>query len=154
MLLEEIPLHRKFLYLMIVSNVAKHKLRTVMIAHPEFRIEVHASKATRVPSSRRVKRRRQAESCQKHVRANRTMILFRIKPSCNRKGWRTGQGEEQHAKGLKCAEAGRHRSWYEEDSRRRAARNDAVTRELRRKRVKRVSSLPVGATVPRKEGRG
>lgn len=59
----------------------------------------------------------------------------------------------KHAKGLKCAEAGRHRSWYEEDSRRRATRNDAATRELRRKRVKRVSSLPVGATVPRKEGR-
>lgn len=62
-----------------------------------------------------------------------------------------GQGEEQHAKGLKCAEVGRHRSWYEEDSRRRATRNDAATREFRRKRVKRVSSLPVGATVPRKE---
>lgn len=65
-----------------------------------------------------------------------------------------GQGEEQHAKGLKCAEAERHRSWYEEDSRRRATRNDAATRELRRKRVKRVSSLSVGVTVPRKEGRG
>lgn len=65
-----------------------------------------------------------------------------------------GQGEEQHAKGLKCVEVERHRSWYEEDSRRRAMRNDAATRELRRKRVKRVSSLSVGATVLRKEGRG
>lgn len=36
---------------------------------------------------------------------------------------RDRQGEEQHAKGLKCAEEGRHRSWYEEDSRRRATRN-------------------------------
>lgn len=65
----------------------------------ESKFQRQSSGATRILSSRREERREQAKSCQKHVRANSTMISFQIKP----KG-KTGGEEKQLAKGLKCAD--------------------------------------------------
>lgn len=94
------------------------------IQNLESKFQRQSSGATRILSSRQKERREQAKSCQKHVRANSTMISRSNHPKAERENVR---GREATCERVKVQGQTAHRSWYGKDSRRRATMRSGNT---------------------------